>query len=95
MSNKNNKIDYKIAINLSIKTVSNPDFIIFLEDLVSKNEDFVKHIVFSITSYSASAYKNIFHQNSLLLNFCFPLYLIHLIEKLRHIILAYFLTEFA
>jgi EAL domain-containing protein (putative c-di-GMP-specific phosphodiesterase class I) len=57
---KNNKIDYKIAINLSIKTVSNPDFIIFLEDLVSKNEDFVKHIVFSITSYSASAYKNIF-----------------------------------
>ena len=57
---KNNKIDYKIAINLSIKTVSNPDFITFLEDLVSKNEDFVKHIVFSITSYSASAYKNIF-----------------------------------
>ena len=57
---KNNKIDYKIAINLSIKTVSTPDFITFLEDLVSKNEDFVKHIVFSITSYSASAYKNIF-----------------------------------
>lgn len=57
---KNNKIDYKIAINLSIKTVSNPDFITFLEDLVSKNEDFVKYIVFSITSYSAAAYKSIF-----------------------------------
>ena len=57
---KNNKIDYKIAINLSIKTISDDKFIEFLNNIVEENEDFVKKILFSITSYSASAYKQDF-----------------------------------
>lgn len=57
---KNNKIDYKIAINLSIKTISDDGFIEFLNKIVEENEDFVKNILFSITSYSASAYKQNF-----------------------------------
>jgi EAL domain-containing protein (putative c-di-GMP-specific phosphodiesterase class I)/GGDEF domain-containing protein len=52
-----NKINYKIAINLSIRTISNKDFINFLDNLVAENPDIIKNILFSITSYSASAYK--------------------------------------
>lgn len=57
---KKNRIDYKIAINLSMKTVSDAEFIQFLEELVIENEDFVNNILFSITSYSAFAYKKEF-----------------------------------
>lgn len=57
---KKNKIDYKIAINLSIKTVVDSDFIEFLENLIVENRDFVKYILFSITSYTASTYKKEF-----------------------------------
>lgn len=57
---KHNKIDYKIAINLSIKTISNDEFIEFLSNLIDKNRDFKNYILFSITSYSASAYKDDF-----------------------------------
>ena len=54
---KNNKINYKIAINLSIKTISERSFIEFLDNLIEEDENFTKYILFSITSYSASAYK--------------------------------------
>jgi EAL domain-containing protein (putative c-di-GMP-specific phosphodiesterase class I) len=57
---KSNAIKYKIAINLSMKTIADEDFIKFLKHLVSKDEDIRKYIVFSITSYSASAYKDDF-----------------------------------
>lgn len=54
---KKNKINYKIAINLSIRTISNKEFIKFLEKLILDNPDIKDYILFSITSYSASAYK--------------------------------------
>lgn len=57
---KENKIDYKIAVNLSIRTIANFEFMEFLEDLVDKDESVVNHILFSITSYSAFAYKQEF-----------------------------------
>jgi EAL domain-containing protein (putative c-di-GMP-specific phosphodiesterase class I) len=57
---KNNKITYKIAINLSIRTISDINFIEFLYKLIEENKDFKNYILFSITSYSASAYKEEF-----------------------------------
>ena len=57
---KKNQVDYKIAINLSIKTIVDNDFIDFLENLVVKNSNIFKNILFSITSYTASVYKKEF-----------------------------------
>ncbi len=57
---KKNQVDYKIAINLSIKTIIDNDFIDFLENLVVKNSNIFKNILFSITSYTASVYKKEF-----------------------------------
>jgi EAL domain-containing protein (putative c-di-GMP-specific phosphodiesterase class I)/GGDEF domain-containing protein len=51
------QIDYKIAINLSIKTIANIKFIEFIKKLVEEKANVLNHILFSITSYSASAYK--------------------------------------
>lgn len=56
------EIDYKIAINLSIKTISNIQFIEFIENLVKEKPEIMKHLLFSITSYSASAYKTEFEK---------------------------------
>ena len=56
----NNKIEYKIAVNLSIRTIANYEFMEFLEDLVDKDKNVVNYILFSITSYSAFAYKQEF-----------------------------------
>lgn len=52
-----NKIDYKIAINLSIKSITNANLLEYIKDITSSNEEFKKHIIFSITAYSALAYK--------------------------------------
>lgn len=57
---KNNKIEYKIAINLSIKTIADDEFIEFLNNLVHENKSIINNILFSITSYSASVYKKQF-----------------------------------
>lgn len=57
---KNNKLEYKIAINLSIKTISDDEFVEFLNKLVVENKNIVNNILFSITSYSASVYKKQF-----------------------------------
>lgn len=57
---KNNKIEYKIAINLSIKTIADDEFIEFLNKLVHENKSIINNILFSITSYSASVYKKQF-----------------------------------
>ena len=59
---KNNNIEYKIAINLSTKTIIDDGFISFLNELISENENIINNILFSITSYSAAAYKNQFIQ---------------------------------
>lgn len=55
-----NSIDYKLAVNLSIKTIANDKFIDFLENLVKKYKLEFENIVFSITSYSALIYKKVF-----------------------------------
>ena len=57
---KNNNIEYKIVINLSIKTISDDEFIEFLNKLVVENKNIINNILFSITSYSASVYKKQF-----------------------------------
>ena len=57
---ENNNIKYKIAINLSIKTISDDEFMDFLNKLVDENKNVVNSILFSITSYSASVYKKQF-----------------------------------
>jgi EAL domain-containing protein (putative c-di-GMP-specific phosphodiesterase class I)/GGDEF domain-containing protein len=57
---ENNKIEYKIAINLSIKTILDIEFIEFLNKLVNANKSIVNNILFSITSYTASVYKKQF-----------------------------------
>jgi EAL domain-containing protein (putative c-di-GMP-specific phosphodiesterase class I)/GGDEF domain-containing protein len=54
---KNNNVKYKIAINLSTKTISDDKFIEFLNKLVAENKDATDNILFSITSYTASAYR--------------------------------------
>ena len=54
---KHNKLNYKIAINLSINTISDFGFMQFLNNLVEENRDIMNYILFSITSYTASAYK--------------------------------------
>jgi EAL domain-containing protein (putative c-di-GMP-specific phosphodiesterase class I) len=54
---RKNHINYKIAINLSIKTIVDKEFIKFLHDLIEEDKNIVKSILFSITSYSASANK--------------------------------------
>ena len=57
---RKNKINYKIAINLSIKTIVDKEFIKFLYDLVHEDKNVVNNILFSITSYTASANKGDF-----------------------------------
>ena len=57
---KNNKINYKIAINLSIKTISEKGFMKFLHDLINEDKNIVNNIIFSITSYTASMHKHEF-----------------------------------
>lgn len=63
-----NKIDYKLAINLSIKTISSISFIEFITTLSKQKADTLSHILFSITSYSASAYKVEFSEFVKLMN---------------------------
>lgn len=55
-----NEIDYKIAVNLSIKTIAEKDFLDFLNELVNKNSEILNYILFSITSYSAYTYRTQF-----------------------------------
>jgi EAL domain-containing protein (putative c-di-GMP-specific phosphodiesterase class I)/GGDEF domain-containing protein len=57
---RKNKINYKIAINLSIKTIADKEFIKFLHDLIHEDKNVVDNILFSITSYTASANKSDF-----------------------------------
>ncbi len=51
-----NQIEYKIAINLSSRSMANFEFLEFIDELVKNKKDVMSKIVFSITSYSASAF---------------------------------------
>lgn len=55
-----NKISHEIAINLSISSIENKEFIKWLENLLIENSKIIKNIVFSITSYSAYLHKDSF-----------------------------------
>lgn len=57
---KNKNPEYKIAINLSIKTISSENFIEFISKLVTEQKVYVDKLLFSLTSYTASAYNKEF-----------------------------------
>lgn len=57
---KKKELNHEIAINLSILSIQNDEFILWLEDILSKNSEIKDKIVFSITSYTAYMYKDIF-----------------------------------
>lgn len=57
---KEKEITHEIAINLSINSLENEEFITWLENTFNENEKITKNIVFSITSYSAYLHKEIF-----------------------------------
>lgn len=57
---KEKEITHEIAINLSINSLENEEFISWLENTFNENEKITKNIVFSITSYSAYLHKEIF-----------------------------------
>jgi EAL domain-containing protein (putative c-di-GMP-specific phosphodiesterase class I) len=63
---QNNDIDYNIAINLSMQSLNDSEFINWLHSLFVYNEHVAKHIVFSLTSYNASTnvevFKNFTHE---------------------------------
>ena len=65
---KNENPNYKIAINLSIKTISNSEFINFITTLVEQERIYVDKLLFSITSYSAALYNKEFKQFVEILN---------------------------
>jgi len=50
---ENNKLDYKIAINLSTKSFTDKNFLSWLEATLIYNENAKKSIIFSVTSYNA------------------------------------------
>lgn len=50
----NNEIDYNIAINLSMMSLKDSEFINWLHSLFLYNKNISKHIVFSMTAYNAS-----------------------------------------
>lgn len=53
---------HEIAINLSMDSIRNEEFIKWLEFKLNENKDIKKYIVFSLTSYSAYSQKNIFEE---------------------------------
>ncbi len=59
---KEKEIKHEISINLSISSVENKEFMIWLRKILKENEPIMKYIVFSITSYSAYLHKKAFEQ---------------------------------
>ena len=57
---RGNNLDYKIAINLSISSIKNIEFMNWLKEVLKANQDIVDKIVFSITSYTAYLNKDVF-----------------------------------
>ncbi len=59
---ENNEITYKVAINISIKSISSKDFLDYVEEMNNSRKETMSKIVFSITAYAALAYRNEFEQ---------------------------------
>lgn len=59
---ENNEITYKVAINISIKSISSKDFLDYVEEMNNSRKETMSKIVFSITAYAALAYRNDFEQ---------------------------------
>lgn len=59
---KEKDINHEISINLSISSVENKEFMIWLKEILQENEAIMKYIVFSITSYSAYLHKKAFEK---------------------------------
>ncbi|MGD9553517.1 MAG: EAL domain-containing protein [Arcobacteraceae bacterium] len=57
---KNNEIDYNIAINLSMASLEDSEFINWLHSLFLYNKNISKYLVFSMTSYNASTNIEVF-----------------------------------
>ena len=57
---KEKELTYELAINISINSIENEEFMKWLEITLNKNESIIKNIVFSITSYSAYLHKELF-----------------------------------
>lgn len=57
---KNTK--HEISINLSISSIENKEFILWLREILLENKEIMKYIVFSITSYSAYLHKKVFEK---------------------------------
>ncbi|MGM0518491.1 MAG: EAL domain-containing protein [Campylobacterota bacterium] len=54
---KANSCEYELCVNLSYITIKNANFYVWLNDFVNKNQDVIKKVVFSITSYTAQMHK--------------------------------------
>ncbi|MAD41928.1 MAG: hypothetical protein CL623_06005 [Arcobacter sp.] len=59
---KEKQINHELSINLSISSVENSEFMIWLRDILEENEAIKKYIVFSITSYSAYLHRKSFEK---------------------------------
>ncbi|XPV70005.1 MAG: EAL domain-containing protein [Halarcobacter sp.] len=57
---RGNDIQHKIAINLSMTSIKNRDFMAWLTTVLEQNHDIIDKIVFSITSYTAYLNKDTF-----------------------------------
>jgi|GEM_PF-799434 len=57
---RGNEIDHKIAINLSMTSIKNRDFMTWLISVLNANHDIIDKVVFSITSYTAYLNKEVF-----------------------------------
>lgn len=51
---------HEIVVNLSISSIENDEFILWLEEIIKKNETIKDNLVFSFTSYTAYLHKNSF-----------------------------------
>lgn len=57
---RGNNIDHKIAINISMTSIKNKEFMKWLLDVLKANQDIIDKIAFSITSYTAYLNKDSF-----------------------------------
>ena len=57
---KEKELTYELAINISMSSIENKEFMKWLEVTLNENESVLKNIVFSITSYSAYLHKELF-----------------------------------
>ncbi len=54
---KNSNCDYELSVNLSWVSIKNASFLMWLDEFTKKNQEYMKQVVFSITSYTAQMHK--------------------------------------